>query len=144
MVQVCRSCCAHTVHADSPGIQLVVAFQLVLSCSMHCSLHHPSGFISHLSSCHCCRSGVSDHARWVPSQPACSDSLLALHLDLVHSFEHRCHSHRVHGLSGTFNNILAVQNILDVSRLDLLTPGQFPTKKSFVVEDDDDWVSWFS
>ena len=59
MVQVHRSCCAHTVHADSPGIQLVVVVQLVLSCSMHCSLHHPSGFISHLSGCHCCRSGVS-------------------------------------------------------------------------------------
>ena len=132
MVQVRRSCCARTVHADLPGIQLVVAFQLVSSRSVRRSLRHPSGFISHLSGCHCCRSGVS----W--------PFILTwrIHLNIAATPIVSTTAYPI--VFSAFDNILAVPNILDASRLDLLAPGQSPTKKSFVVEDDDDWVSWFS
>ena len=124
MVQVRRSCCARTVHADLPGIQLAVAFQLVSSCSVRRSLHRPSGFVSHLSGCHHHRSGASDRARWLPSQPARPDGSLALHLDLAHSFQRRRHSRRVHSLSHRTRRLRQRPSSPEHSRCALTRPAR--------------------
>ena len=94
MAQVHGLLTACTAHADSPCFQLAVTFRVISTCSVHCSLRHPSSTISHRIRCHHQHFCTPKHAQHRSSPPAHPLALLALYLDAARSSQrHTCSPH---------------------------------------------------
>ena len=92
MAQVRPLSCACAICTDLSRLQLAVSFQLISSCGMCRSLHHPYHFASQLPGRHLHRSDLSDHSRHLLTRLACPSDLLALELDIACLFQLCAHS----------------------------------------------------